>query len=210
VFLQGHNTVKGTDVHKLQPRFAAFGGRLPAAAAVPTSSCSNNRLQHSESGLLSVHRDGTHFALTLGRALALDSTYTVIGRVGKGADILSLLNEIPTDIVDVPEDQVTICQCGTTDHRGLNESLSAAVAGANVSAGDAAAAAKGAMAQAAAGVKDALAQGLKRKAPEAGKVHRIGKPGKRRFGELSDANETGSEDEHSLEPAAPEKVSDAW
>jgi cyclophilin family peptidyl-prolyl cis-trans isomerase len=193
---QGHNTVKGTNVHKLQRSFAAFGGQLSPAAAMPTNRGSKNQLQHTDSGLLSVHQDGTHFALTLGRALALDNTYVVIGRVGKGIDVLSSLNDIPTDICDAPDDKITISQCGTSDHRGLNESLSAGVSGATVSVGDAAAAAKGAMAEAAAGVKDALAQGLKRKAPEADRLKRLGKHGKRKFlsEELSDENDSDSED----------------
>lgn len=165
--MQGHHTLKGSSIHKLQPHFAVFGGLLPASAAVVPSTSRPNRLQHTEAGLLSVHKDGSHFALTLGRALVLDANYAIVGRVGKGAEVLSDLNDITTDIEDAPEVPLIVATCGTTDHRGRNEVFSAAQAG-GASTSDAEAAAKGGMTDAAAGAKDAVADALKRKAASTG------------------------------------------
>ena len=111
--------------------------------------------------------DGTHFAITIARALALDGGYRVIGRVGKGSELLDQFNDMLTGLQDEPEQPVTIAQCGTTDHRGRNESLSQARDG-GASTSDAAAVMRGNVAEASSGVLDALAQGLKRKPGAAG------------------------------------------
>jgi cyclophilin family peptidyl-prolyl cis-trans isomerase len=157
--------LKGTSIHKVQPRFAIFGGLGAAssgAASATPASAGQRKLQHIDPGLLSVAADGSHFAITLARALVLDDNYRVIGRVGKGSELLAKFDEVQTDIEDVPEQPMTIDQCGTTDHRGLNETLSQAAAGGS-SASDAAAVTRGHLADASASVMDALAQGLKRK-----------------------------------------------
>ena len=160
--MQGFHTIKGTAVHEVQPQFAIFAGRLAGAnvAPVPPASLQKRPLHHSEAGLLSVAHDGTHFAVTLARALPLDAHYKVIGRVGKGSEVLAQLNGIVSDTEGAPEHPITVSQCGTTDHRGNNESLSAAGA---TSASAAAENMRGNLAGASAGVADALAAGLKRK-----------------------------------------------
>ena len=161
--MQGHHTLKDTRIHKVQPKFAIFGGISASGGAIPISAAANSqrKLQHVDPGLLSVSLDGSHFAITLARALALDSSYKVIGRIGKGSEILEKFDDVLTDIEDAPEQSLVIAQCGTTDHRGLNETLSQAAAGESTS--DVAATARGNMAEASAGMMDALAQGLKRK-----------------------------------------------
>ena len=196
--VQGHHTLKGSSIHKLQPHFAAFGGLLPASAAIAPSTSRPNRLQHTEAGLLSVHKDGSHFALTLARALVLDANYSIVGRVGKGADVLTGLSDIATDIEDAPEGPLTVATCGTTDHRGRNEVFSAAEAS-GASASDAAAAAKGGMTDVAAGAMDAVAEALKRKAVGKRGTTGGGAAAKRRkgrgtgMGALSDEDESGSD-----------------
>lgn len=159
--VQGHHTIKGTVIEKVHTRFAALGGRSQRASAESFSASHGNKLQHSDPGLVSVHQDGSHFALTLGRALALDENYTVVGRVGKGLDVLEKLNDVETDAEGEPDEAIVITQCGTTDHMGKNEVLGTA----NTKALDVESAKQG-IAGASAQVKDALKQGLKRERAE--------------------------------------------
>jgi cyclophilin family peptidyl-prolyl cis-trans isomerase len=176
-WMQGHHTLKGASIHKVQPQFAIFGGLTVPHSTVARQPCRlNNMLQHIESGVLSVHKDGSHFAITLSRALALDANYLVIGRVGKGTKLLSDFNNIQTDFEDAPESPLTVVLCGTTDHRGLNDTLSGPSAG-GASSGGAVAAMRGTLAAASAGVMNALAQGLKRKQHAAGNCRSMAEAG---------------------------------
>ena len=160
--MQGHHTLKGTAIHKLQPQFAVFGGVLASQKEVTTAVIGSKKLQHVEAGLLSVHQDGSHFAITLGRALALDSDYIVIGRVGKGTHVLMRFNDVETDIEDAPEGALTIAACGTTDHKGQNDTISS-VNAASTSQHAAGEAAREGVAAASSAVLCAVAAGLKRK-----------------------------------------------
>jgi cyclophilin family peptidyl-prolyl cis-trans isomerase len=192
VTVQGHHTIKGTQVHKIQPQFAAFGGLLSGGRPEVSSSKQNN-LQHVDPGLLSVHKDGSHFALSLGRALALDSNYKVIGRIGKGSEVLAKLNDVPCDLQESPEVPIFIRQCGTTNHLGLNETFSSAKSDACPHSASAAAAED--LKAASKGVMDALKQGLKRTNPQV----TTNKSSKRRIaGDLSsdDGSESGSDSDH--------------
>jgi cyclophilin family peptidyl-prolyl cis-trans isomerase len=162
--LQGHHALKGTCIHKLQPHFAAYGG-LSAQTAAATPSSTRSNLQHIDPGLLSVHKDGSHFALTLGRALVLDKYYCLIGRVGKGKEVIERLSDVPTDPLEAPSVPLTIVQCGTTDHRGLNETLSAAAGTSGAAAAGAIETAREQAQHVVAGVADALKEGLKRRTP---------------------------------------------
>jgi hypothetical protein len=157
------------------------------ASAESFSSSHTNRLQHVDPGLVSVHRDGSHFALTLGRALALDEDYVVVGRVGKGFDVLEKLNDVETSLEGEPDTQILISQCGTTDHMGKNE-----VFGEDARTSDMDSARKG-LAGASEQVQVALRLGLKRERGDGSAG-----PSRRRkmMGDLSssDDNEDGDED----------------
>jgi cyclophilin family peptidyl-prolyl cis-trans isomerase len=161
---QGHHALKGTSIHKLQRHFAAFGG-LSSRTAAATASSTRSNLQHIDPGLLSVHKDGSHFAITLGRALKLDDDYCVIGRTGKGLEVLDKLSDdVTMDREEAPEVPLVIAQCGTTDHRGMNETLSAAAGTSGGAAADAIEAAKEQSQHVSAGVAEALLEGLKKRA----------------------------------------------
>lgn len=158
--LEGHHTLKGSCIHKLQPRFAAFGGKAPGAVDARIKH-QGPRLQHSDAGLLSIAADGEHFALTLGRALQLDSAYHIIGRVGLGTDVLEKLSDVVTGPDDEPEPALRVVQCGVTDHKGSFETLSV-VNAAPATAAEAASNAQRDLRGARASVASALQQGLQR------------------------------------------------
>lgn len=110
----------------MQLNFAAFGGKCPNTIADSVSIPQNHKLQHVDPGLLSVSADGSHFALTMRRALPLDDGYKVIGRVSKGMEFLTALNDVDVDAEEKPEIPICIDQCGLTNHKGENETFSTA------------------------------------------------------------------------------------
>lgn len=186
--MQGHHAIKGTQIHKVQANFAVFGGLSDRASAESFSAANSSSLQHVDPGVLSVHGDGSHFALTLGRALPLDESYRVIGRVGTGMGILEKLGNVETSIEDDPVVPVNIVQCGISDYKGTGEVFGAVV---NSREQDTANARKGIQA-AAVGVKSALQDGLKRPRPEpAGAAGRK----KKLMGELSSSEDDDDEAE---------------
>ena len=182
--------MKGTIFHKVQVNFAVFGGMSDRASAESFKAASSGGFQHVDPGLLSVHEDGSHFALTLGRALALDKRYRVIGRVGTGMGVLAKLGDCEVSIDDDPVVPIQIVQSGLSDYKGTGE-----VFGAVNSRGEDTVDAHKGLLEASVGVKNALQDGLKRSCPEpaaAGPSVRK----KRAMGELSsdedDVDEEGS------------------
>eukprot|EP00892_Ulva_mutabilis_P009963 jgi/Ulvmu1/7339/UM035_0128.1 len=157
--LEGHHSIKNTHIDKVQINFAAFGGTCPHTRAESIGAPQNHRLQHVDPGLLSVSKDGSHFALTLRRALPLDDHYKIIGRVSKGMDVLDVLNNVDVDPEEKPDTPICIEQCGMTNHKGENEEVSAAgnALGADLSKG-----ARDVLNTASMKVQDALKDGLKR------------------------------------------------
>ncbi|PNW72500.1 hypothetical protein CHLRE_16g686173v5 [Chlamydomonas reinhardtii] len=156
----------GTAFHKLLPRFALYGGRNPRASdgvRLP----SNPHIRAVEGGLVAVGLDGEDVVLLLDRALALDSSHQVVGRVHKGREMLDKVGDLrtlPPD--DAPAQRVTITRCGPTDRHGTHEALEDAAggaAGAAARAQSAAARLAEASAEARSSVLDALSEGLKRK-----------------------------------------------
>lgn len=143
----------------MQLNFAAFGGTCPNTRAESISIPQNHRLQHVDPGLLSVSGDGSHFALTLRRALPLDDGYKVIGRVSKGMEVLTALNGVDVDAEEKPEIPISIDQCGLTNHKGENETFS--TAGSNLGK-DLGQGARDGLEAASQQVQNALQDGLKR------------------------------------------------
>eukprot|EP00198_Chlamydomonas_reinhardtii_P009583 XP_001698920.1 predicted protein [Chlamydomonas reinhardtii] len=85
----------GTAFHKLLPRFALYGGRNPRASdgvRLP----SNPHIRAVEGGLVAVGLDGEDVVLLLDRALALDSSHQVVGRVHKGREMLDKVGDLRT------------------------------------------------------------------------------------------------------------------
>ncbi|KAG2435967.1 hypothetical protein HYH02_011681 [Chlamydomonas schloesseri] len=158
----------GTSFHKLLPRFALYGGRSPRASdgvRLP----SNHHIRAVEGGLVAVGLDGEDVVLILDRALALDSTHQVVGRVHQGRELLDKIGDLRTLAPDdAPAQRITITRCGPTDRHGNHESLEDAAggsgaAGAAARAANAAARLAEASAEARSSVLDALSEGLKRK-----------------------------------------------
>jgi cyclophilin family peptidyl-prolyl cis-trans isomerase len=195
LLVQGHHTIKGTRIHKVQgPHFAVFGGLSDKASAESFIAASHSPFQHADPGLLSVHEDGSHFALTLGRALLLDDSYRVIGRVGTGFDVLQKLGTVETSIHDDPVVPVNIIQSGSSDYKGTGEVFGAVL---NTRENDAADTKKQ-IQEASVGAKEALQDGLKRSRQEVAVDKTVaGAPvrKKRVMGELSSDDDEEEEEE---------------
>lgn len=191
LLVQGHHGVKGTTIFKVQPNFAVFGGQSNRASAESFSAASSSAFQHVDPGLLSVHEDGSHFALTIGRALPLDKEYRVIGRVGTGMDVLEKLGDVETSIDDDPVVPINIVQSGLSDYKGTGEVFGAV----NTREQDTAETQKELL-HASVGAKSALQDGLKRSRPEPVAAATAGPSvrKKRAMGELS-SDEDDEEEE---------------
>lgn len=105
-----------TRVHKILKGLAIFGGKYLEKGMVKIRE--ENMLRHVDGGLVSISRDGNGYAITVSRALHLDATYQVIGKVTKGLDIIEDLcgEQIKAD--DSPVQMIKIENCGTTDSQG--------------------------------------------------------------------------------------------
>lgn len=105
-----------TRVHKILKGLALFGGKSKKQEImkfrVEPSLC------HVDGCLLSVARDGLSYALTLARALHLDETYQVVGRVIRGAEVVDEICSMSAKADDSPVRQVEVSNCGTTDKDG--------------------------------------------------------------------------------------------
>eukprot|EP00879_Flechtneria_rotunda_P021777 GHRR01022963.1.p1 GENE.GHRR01022963.1~~GHRR01022963.1.p1 ORF type:complete len:234 (+),score=116.99 GHRR01022963.1:457-1158(+) len=137
---------------------------LPKGSEVPF----NSRLQHNVRGAVSVSREGSEVAITLGKAMTMDETHQVVGRVHLGQHILELLDDVPRSPADTPLMHVKITNCGRTDASGRHEPLDEPLA--KESAEAAAARLKQESADTRSAVMEALQQGMsnKRTAEEAG------------------------------------------
>ncbi|WIA22889.1 hypothetical protein OEZ86_009830 [Tetradesmus obliquus] len=155
--------------HKLLPYYALYGGKsasasFPGGQGVPL----NSRLQHMMRGAVSVSRDGSDFAICLGKCLTMDETHQVVGVVRQGLDLLDLLDDIPRSPDDTPLMAIKVVKCGNTNAPGSHESLDEALAKETPEA--AAARLKQQSADTRSAVMEALQQGMshKRSATEAG------------------------------------------
>jgi len=108
-----------TRVHKVLKGLALFGGKSKKQETmkfrVEPSLC------HVDGCLLSVARDGLSYALTLTRALHLDETYQVVGRVVRGEEVVDEICSMSAKADDSPVRQVEVSNCGTTDKNGTVE-----------------------------------------------------------------------------------------
>jgi len=157
--LQGFHSIRNTHIDQVQTNFAAYGGTCPHTRAESICIPQNHALQHVDPGLLSVCKDGSHFAVTLRRALPLDDNYKVIGRLSKGIEVLEELNDVDVDSEEKPDVPILIEQCGLTNHKGENERFS--TAGSELG-NDLGKGARDVLNAASQKVQDALKDGLKR------------------------------------------------
>lgn len=162
-------SLQGALFHKLLAGFGLFGGKssaalFPGGQQVP----SNSKLKTTIVGAVSVSRDGSDFAISLNRALKLDDTHQVVGRVSKGLDVLELLGDVPCGPDDSPLMRLKIAKCGPTNAEGTHESLDESRA--KETPEEAAARLKQQSADTRSAVMDALQEGMghKRSAAEAG------------------------------------------
>lgn len=204
------DTFKGTAIHKIVRDMGAFGGQT-ARYREGVHMKRYPELRHSEEGLASISLQGAEFGVTLGRALGLDTTHQVVGRLSAGRDLLPLLNAIKTDVNDAPQQhRVKVARCGFTDAAGTLEDFDEAGAGAGgnkaETAEEAAARVKLEAAKARESVREALQTGLgasgsKRKQPEGGSSGGGGKPAAKKgmldsmLGDISSSDEEEDEEE---------------
>ncbi|PRW33518.1 hypothetical protein C2E21_7678 [Chlorella sorokiniana] len=170
------DTFKGTAIQKVVRDMGAFGGQT-ARFREGMHMKRYTELRHSEDGLASISLQGAEFCITLGRALGMDTTHQVVGRLSAGRDLLPLLNAVKTDANDAPQHRIKVARCGFTDAAGTLEDFDEAGAGAGgnkaETAEEAAARVKLEAAKARESVREALQTGLeasgsKRKQPEGG------------------------------------------
>ncbi|KXZ51643.1 hypothetical protein GPECTOR_12g607 [Gonium pectorale] len=122
---------------------------------------SNHHVRAVEGGVVAVSLDGSEFAIALDRALDLDRTHQVVGRIHKGKEILATLGDLRTLPDDSPQQRVTVARSGPTNHLGVHEDLDqGAAAGPPKDLGTRLAEASEA---ARSSVLEALSEGLKRK-----------------------------------------------
>ncbi|PSC70113.1 peptidyl-prolyl cis-trans isomerase H isoform A [Micractinium conductrix] len=170
------DSFKGTAIHRLVKDMAAVGGRSRSYRE-GVHMKKYTQLRHSEEGLVSISLQGDEFAITLGRALGMDDTHQVVGRLCGGLQLLGLLNSMKSDVNDAPQHRLRIARCGFTDAAGTLEDFdeAGASAGGNKkeTAEEGAAQVRLEAAKARESVRQALQTGLeasgsKRKQPEGG------------------------------------------
>ena len=66
-------------------------------------------------GAVSVSRDGSEIAISLGRSLVMDETHQVVGRIGIGLDLLDDIDDVPRSPDDMPLWRIKISKCGATN-----------------------------------------------------------------------------------------------
>ncbi|BDA45262.1 probable peptidyl-prolyl cis-trans isomerase E [Coccomyxa sp. Obi] len=117
------DTLQLTSVHRLLPDMAMFFGTSRGYKGSGVRVRRYERLHHNHAGVVSLSGDGSEVAISLTKALSLDSGYQVVGRVHKGLEILEKINESAVDPDDLPLQRITITSCGLTDAQGTHESL---------------------------------------------------------------------------------------
>jgi len=170
------NSFKGTKVHRVLQNYA-----LHAGISKGHKSCQQRRsefLLHVQPGLVSLSNSGDAFAISFDRALTMDDTHQVIGRV-HGEDSMRVVERLNTTAVglnDEPVQAMRVSDCGPTDSQGNYDPL---LAGSRrkESADEAAARLREEEAEARAAVGDALATALapKRELENSKKDQRGGK-----------------------------------
>ncbi|GIL54656.1 hypothetical protein Vafri_10384 [Volvox africanus] len=166
--------IAGTSFHKLLPRYALHGG-LPRGGSGSNSGSSgadgggirlqpNTHLRSVEAGLVAVALVGDDFAITLDRALDLDRSHQVVGRIHKGRELLDALGDLRTLPDDSPVQRVVVQRAGPTNHLGNHEELGeGGSGGAGTLLKDAATRLQEAAEETRSALMDALSEGLKRK-----------------------------------------------
>lgn len=168
------DTFKGTAIHRVVKDMAAFGGKSKSYRE-GVHMKRYTEMRHSEEGLASISLQGDEFCITVGRALMLDETHQVVGRLCAGRELLPMLNAMQTDVNDAPVHRVRVSRCGFTNADGSLEDFDESGAGSGgnkkETAEEAAARVKLEAAKARESVRQALQTGLeasgsKRKQPE--------------------------------------------
>eukprot|EP00884_Botryococcus_braunii_P012448 jgi/Botrbrau1/21203/Bobra.39_2s0006.1 len=86
-----------TRVHRLVPDQAVFAGLTSGYRPPGVPFKQNNKLHHVEEGCVSLSHSGAELAITIARALELDATHQVVGRVIKGQEVMEKLNRMDCD-----------------------------------------------------------------------------------------------------------------
>lgn len=75
-------------------------------------------MRHVERGVVSIALTGEEFFIPMCRALVHDTTHQVIGRIALGEELLEVLNDLPTNMEDVPQPALVVSAVGVTDATG--------------------------------------------------------------------------------------------
>jgi len=108
-----------TRVDKILRGVAIFGGKTSNKVAMKIKE--ESTLRHVDGGLVSISRNGNGYAICMSRALHLDATHQVVGKVTKGLDVLDTICSFMTKADDSPVQMIQIENCGTTDYKGIVE-----------------------------------------------------------------------------------------
>lgn len=117
----GGDSLAGTRIHKILPGMAIFGGRS-AKNIEAVQMKREASLRHVEPGVVSISNDATEICIALSRALHLDETYQVVGRVTSGMDVVKRISAVPiTAADDKPVYPVIVRRCGSTNAAGTTD-----------------------------------------------------------------------------------------
>uniref|UniRef100_A0A1D2A0T9 PPIase cyclophilin-type domain-containing protein n=1 Tax=Auxenochlorella protothecoides TaxID=3075 RepID=A0A1D2A0T9_AUXPR len=160
------DSFQGSHIYKLVREQAAWGGHRPKRTKAGVHIRSHPSLRHSEKGAVSLARSGADFLWAFNRALHLDETHAVVGRVTEASLLLlDRLNGSATQPDDSPTSRVAVARCGLTDAAGSVELAGPGPEGAPTDETPEAARTRLAREAEAArlGLREALATGLDRK-----------------------------------------------
>ena len=117
---QQHSYYDNTISHRIIPDFMAQMGD-PTGTGRGGKSCwgeafedeCTRHLKHTGAGIVSMansgpNTNGSQFFITLGPAEWLDGKHTIFGRVTRGMKVLKRMGRVPTNMHDVPEDEIKI------------------------------------------------------------------------------------------------------
>lgn len=153
------NSFKGTKVHRVVQNYALHAGISKGHKSYQQRR--NEYLLHVQPGLVSLSISGDAFAISFDRALTMDDTHQVVGRVHGEASmkVVERLNTTAVGLNDEPVQAMRVSDCGPTDSQGNYDPL---LAGSRrkENADEAAARLRAEEADARAAVGDALEKGL--------------------------------------------------
>lgn len=116
-------TLKGSLIEKIHSGYALYCKFQSRKLSDSLRIMRNTSLHHTGKGEISLSHDGSHFVITLTRAIQLDANYQVIGRLCYGDACLAKIGYVDVDNKCKPVQAIEIRECGNCSHSDLNDVL---------------------------------------------------------------------------------------